>query len=412
MVADITRAQAGKLTSVLTRIFGTHNLELAEDVVQDVLIKALETWQSTGIPDNPEAWLFRAAKNKAIDIIRKNRRQQTISIEIDPLLESEYTAKLTIDEYFKEEEVLDDQLRMMFACCHPLINREGQIALIQKTLCGFSVAQIARAFITTPDTIEKRLYRARQTFREKEISFEIPTGNALQSRLDNVLETIYLLFNEAHSSSYHDSLVRIDLAADTIHLCTLLTRYPATNLPQTNALLALLCLHTSRMPSRTDADGNLVLMKEQDRTLWDQQMIKKGMYYLEQAATGDAISRYHLEAAIAFEHCKAATYADTDWQQILNYYDLLNQVIPSPVVLLNRAIAIKELHGAEKALQAINEIANIEALQKYYLLHAILGELYTETDNIVAAKTHYEKALELAVSDAERKLICKKLACL
>jgi len=412
LIADITRTQTGKLTSVLTRVFGTHNLELAEDVVQDVLIKALETWQSKGIPDNPEAWLYRAAKNRAIDILRKNRRQQTLSVDIDPLLESEYTAALTIEDYFKDEEIRDDQLRMMFACCHPSVSREGQIALILKTLCGFSVAQIARAFITSNDTIEKRLYRARQIFREKNIGFEIPGGDALQDRLDNVLETIYLLFNEAHSASYHDSLVREDMAADSINLCSLLVSHPITNLPRVNALMALLYFHSARMSSRTDAEGNLVLMKDQDRSLWNRELIEQGILCLQRASTGDELSRYHLEAAIAYEHCKAVTYADTDWNQILHYYDLLKQLIPTPVVQLNRAIAIKELKGAAEALKTIKEIPGIDYLHNYYLLHAILGELLFETGNTESAKTHYEKALQLTVSDAEKRLLTKRLSTL
>lgn len=410
VIADITRSDAGKLVSVLTRIFGTHNIETAEDAVQDILIKALETWQAKGIPDNPEAWLFRAAKNKAIDIIRKNRRQQTFMPGIDPLLESEYTAAVAIDGYFKDEEVFDDQLRMMFACCHPLISREGQLALILKTLCGFSVAQIARAFITSNDAIEKRLYRARQVFREHNISFEIPEGNALTNRLDNLLETIYLVFNEAHSTSHQDTLIRPDMAFDTIHLCKLLINYPATALPETYALLALLYFHTSRMPSRIDAAGNLVLMKDQDRSLWDKEMILPGKYYLEKAATGDRINRYHLEAAIAYEHCKAITYADTDWETILSYYDLLSQLLPSPIVLLNRAIAIKELSGSAEALKEIQRIPHLQYLENYYLLHAILGDLYAENHDIAASKRHFEKALNLVPSEAERRLIERRLA--
>lgn len=409
VIADITRTETGKLTSVLTRVFGTHNLELAEDVVQDVLIKALETWQSKGIPDNPEAWLFRAAKNRAIDIIRSQRRKQTFATDINTLLESEYTAVTTLDDCFTDNEIRDDQLRMMFACCHPEISREGQIALVLKTLCGFSVAQIARAFITSSDTIEKRLYRARMVFREKNIGFEIPVGEALQKRLDNVLETIYLLFNEAHSSSYHDSLIRIDLAADSINLCSILTAHTITSLPRTYALLALLYLHTARMQARTDTDGNLVLMKDQDRRLWNAEMIVLGKDALLRASTGDTLSRYHVEAAIAYEHCKADTYTDTDWKQILYFYDLLRQLVPTPVILLNRAIAIKELHGAVAALKAIKEIPGIDYLQNYYLLHAILGELNTEAKNTSLAQKHYEIALKLAVSDAEKRHIRSKL---
>lgn len=408
-IAAITRAESGKLVSVLTRIFGPHNLVMAEDAVQDVLLKAIENWQEQGLPDNPRAWLYRATRNRAIDIVRRNRRQQTFATDINTLLDSEYTTATTLNDCFKETEIRDDQLRMMFACCHPGIGREGQIALILKTLSGFSVAQIARAFITKPDAIEKRLYRARLAFRDNIASLEIPEGPALLQRLDNVLETIYLLFNEAHSTSYQNSLTRDDLAQDCIRLCNLLTEHAATNLPQTNALLALLCFHTARLASRVDRNGDLQLMQYQDRSLWDRELIEKGIWHLERSATGENISRYHIEAAIAYEHCKAATYEETDWRSILYYYDLLAKLIPTPVVLLNRAIAVKELDGPQAALDEIKKIPGIDFLQNYYLLHAILGELLSQTGKRESAIGHYEKALQMAVSGAERKFIQQKL---
>jgi len=409
LIASLTRSESGKLVAVLTRIFGAHNLTLAEDVVQDVLVKAIEQWSTAGVPDNPTGWLFTAAKNKAIDTIRRYRRQRTFAADISSLLESEYTAAFTLNTCFEDEEIQDDQLRMMFACCHPDIAAEGQIALIMKTLCGFSISQIAKAFITSPDTIEKRLYRARQAFRENNISLDMPAGRALQKRLDNVLETIYLLFNEAYSTSFHESLIRTDLAEDTIRLCTLLVENNATRLPQTSALLALLYFHTSRLPGRTDEHGDLLLMKDQQRDLWDRQMIERGVWYLTNAATGDAMSRYHLEAAIAYEHCKAMRYRETDWQAILGYYDLLVALVPSQVILLNRAIVIKELEGPAKALACIRQIPGIDFLQEYYLLHAILGELNMETGEAKSALLHFEKALSLCVSDAEKRFLVKKI---
>jgi RNA polymerase sigma-70 factor (ECF subfamily) len=246
-------------------------------------------------------------------------------------------------------------------------------------------------------------------FRENNASLELPDGAILQERLDNVLETIYLLFNEAHSASYHDSLTREDLAHDCIRLCSLLTEYEISNLPQTKALLALLCFHTARLAARVDKHGDLLLMHSQDRSLWDSSLIEKGIYHLERAATGDTISRYHVEAAIVYEHCKAARYEDTDWNAILGYYNLLAKLIPSPVVLLNRAIAIKELEGPQAAIDVIRKIPGIDYLQNYYLLHAILGELLAQTGKKEKAISHYEKALLLAVSKAERKFIQGRL---
>ncbi len=411
LIASLTRSESGKLIAVLTRIFGPHNLTLAEDVVQDVLIKAIEQWSAGGVPDNPSAWLFIAAQNKAIDTIRKYRRQRTFAADISTLLESEYTAAITLNTCFKDEEIQDDQLRMMFACCHPSISREGQTALIMKTLCGFSVPQIAKAFITSTDTIEKRLYRARQAFRENNAAFDMPAGTELQNRLANVLATIYLLFNEAYSASFHESLVRKDLAEDTIRLCTLLVEHITTKQPQTCALLALLYFHTSRLSGRIDEQGDLLLMKDQHRDLWDRQMIAQGIYYLTNAATGDSMSRYHLEAAIAYEHCKAEKYKDTDWRTILSYYDLLVKLMPSQIVLLNRAIVIKELEGPAAALECIRQIPGIDFLQEYYLLHGILGELNMEIGEPQNARKHYEKALKLCVSPAEKRFLLKKLSC-
>jgi len=409
LIASLTRAESGKLIAVLTRIFGAHNLSMAEDAVQDVLIKAMQQWEIKGIPADPAAWLFSAARNRAIDIIRQHRRRQTFATDISSLLDSEYTVAITLNDCFKDEEIKDDQLRMMFACSHPAIPREGQIALILKTLCGFTIPQIARAFICPVDTIEKRLYRARQVFRQNNFSLEIPLGHALEERLDNVLETIYLLFNEAHSTSFQNSLVREDLAADSISLCRLLAEHSATNLPRTHALLALLYLHAARLPGRTDVDGNLLLMNEQDRNLWNKEMISYGKVYLNQASVGNSISRYHLEAAIAYEHCKAARYEDTDWKAILSFYDILMQLVPSPVVLLNRAVAVKELQGAAMALECIKQIPGINYLNEYYLLHAILGELYAQMNQIPNARKHYQKALSLIVSTAEKNLIHHKL---
>lgn len=408
-ITQLTKTESGKLISVLTHVFGTHNLELAEDVVQDVLIKALSNWQIKGIPDNPSGWLYTAAKNRAIDILRKNRHEQSYNEDYNPLLDSEYTAKAVLEDYFQDEEIKDDQLRMIFACCHPDIAKEGQTAMVLKTINGFSIPQIAKAFITSKDTIEKRLYRARKAFRDGKVAFKIPTGNELTERLDNVLKTIYLIFNESYSSSYDDKLVKESLALDAIRLCTLIVEHKATKKPQAHALLALFYFHTSRMPGRISANGDLLLMKEQNRSLWNKEFIDSGIFHLNCAATGEHISRYHIEAAIAYEHCKAINFEETDWKIILEYYNILQQISPSPIVLLNRAVVLKELQGPHVAINEINKIPGISYLDKYYLLHAILGKLYAETSDRSNAYKHFEKALSLVVSDAEKKLINKSL---
>ncbi|MEZ5016336.1 MAG: sigma-70 family RNA polymerase sigma factor [Flavipsychrobacter sp.] len=409
IIEELTKKESGKIIAVLTRVFGPHNFELAEDVFQDVLIKALESWQEKGVPDNPTAWLYRAAKNRAIDMLRKYRHEYTYGDDHNPLLDSEYTANTVLEDYFKEHEIKDDQLRMIFACCHPDIAKEAQTAMVLKTISGFSIPQIAKAFITSKDTIEKRLYRARKAFRDGKVAFTIPTGDELIARLENVLKTIYLIFNESYSSSYDDELIKESLALDTIRLCTLIVEHPSTCRPEARALLALCYFHTARMPGRISASGDLLLMSEQNRSLWNKDFIDAGIHQLTLAAEGSNISRYHVEAAIAYEHCKAETYDATDWRMILEYYNILQQIEPSPIILLNRAVVLKELEGAAKAIEVIKSIPGINYLDKYYLLHAILGKLYSEIGSKIDAIKHFEKALSLVVSTAERKLINKEL---
>lgn len=410
VIEKLTKEESGKIISVLTRVFGTHHIELAEDVLQDVLIKALENWQEKGIPDNPSGWLYSAAKNRAIDVLRKYRYEHTYGDDFNPLLDSGYTATTILDDYFQHDEIKDDQLRMMFACCHPGIAKEGQIAMVLKTIIGFSIPQIAKAFITSKGTIEKRLYRARKAFRDKKIDFVIPAGKELKNRLDIVLKTIYLIFNESYSSSYDEELIKESLAFDTISLCTLIVENSITKSPEAHALLALCYFHTARMPGRINSNGDLLLMSEQNRTLWNKSYIDTGIYHLNNAATGNNISRYHIEAAIAYEHCKAKTFADTDWNMILQYYNILEQIEPSPIVLLNKAVVLKELKGAEVAIKVIKDIPGINYLDKYYLLHAILGKLFVEVGKKQDALRHFETALTLVVSQAEKKLIENSIA--
>jgi RNA polymerase sigma-70 factor (ECF subfamily) len=403
------RHESGKLVSVLTKIFGPHNLELAEDVVQDTLLKALAQWKIKGIPDNPSAWLFTVARNKALDIIRRNKRQQQFSADISHLLQSEYTLVPVLNEMVSNKAIEDDQLRMMFTCCHPSLPAESQAAMILKTLCGFSVAEIAKAFVTNKATIEKRLYRARQQFREEKIGFEIPAAHELKSRLNNVLLSIYLLFNEGYSSTQHEKLVREDLLGEALRLAGLLADHPMTGSPEVWALLALMCFTNARNPSRLDQEGNILLLQEQDRNQWNAGLIRRGIVFLDRSAEGEAFSTYHLQAAIAFEHCSAMSYASTNWQNILQYYNLLYQLQPTPVVALNRAIVISELQGAAAGIRAIESIPDIESLQHYYLLPATLGELHAQLNEKEKARLHLEKALELTQSNAEKNLLMEKL---
>ncbi len=411
-IEHLFRHESGKLVSVLTRIFGPQNLEMAEDVVQDSLLKAMNTWKFNDITENPSAWIFAVAKNKALDIIRKDKRHSVFATDISHLLKSEYTLAPTVNDLMNSNDIADDQLRMIFTCCHPSLSSDSQVALILKVLCGFSVLEIARAFLTGNDAIEKRLYRARQQLREERIEFEIPREEELTRRLETVLTTIYLVFNEGYSSTQHADLIRKDLLEEAMRLCELLCRHPSTNNPNVFALQALMHLNSARSESRLDGEGNILILQKQDRKLWNWEMIRLGLQYLDRSAEGDQLSRYHLEAAIVAEHVFSPDYAHTNWNNILRYYDLLYQLHPSPVIALNRAIVVSEIQGPQAAINAIEEIPGLNLLKNYYLLPATLGELYARTHNNQAAIKCLREALDLTYSDSEKKLLKDKIASL
>ena len=395
--------------AVLTKLFGPQNLQMAEDVVQDTLVKALNSWKINGLPQNPSAWLFTAARNKAVDLLRQQKRKDVFSKNMMPLLQSEYTLVPTVQEIINTNSIDDDQLRMMFVCCHPSLSAEAQVALILKTLCGFSVAEIAKAFVTSYDNIEKRLYRARQSFRDNAVSFDLPSEAELQSRADNVLIAVYLLFNEGYNSTSHENLVRNDLIFEAMRLCDLICRSTRIKHYGPHALMALICFTASRNEARLDADGNILLLKEQHRSKWNRDLIAKGISYLGECAAAEEINRYHLEAVIAYEHATAVDYASTNWKNILHYYDVLLRLNPSPVVELNRAVVIGELHGPAACIEAINSIAQLPSLREYYLLPATLGEMYRQLKDHDTANTYFEEAIRLTRSASEKKLLQQKI---
>lgn len=405
------RREAGKMVAVLTKIFGTENLETAEDVVQQTFIDSIRVWKLKGIPDNPSAWLFRVAKNKAIDIIRKNKHslQYDFSDNERKLLTSEYTLTAALDDLFKEELVKDDLLRMMFACCHPEIAEENQITLILKTLCGFSTAEIAKTFLTSEDTISKRLYRTKEFFRQKKIRPEIPSVDDLKKRTDAVLNSIYLLFNEGYNSTHADVLIRKDLVDEAMMLCKLLIENRHTQLPETFALMALMCFHTARNESRLTTDGEIILLPYQDRSKWNTQLIKEGNDYMNKAAFGDRVSSYHLESAIAFEHVTAKNFINTNWNRILGYYEILCKLSPSPITEMNKAVAIMQVHGEAVALIALENITDKKKAEFFYLYHSLLGEIHSRLNNGAEAKKCFEKAIQLTQSQIEKKMLKEKI---
>ena len=409
LIEHLFRHESGKLVAILTKIFGPTNLELAEDVVQDTLLKALDHWKFHGIPDNPSAWLFTAARNKALDVIRRERYKKEFAEDLSALLKSEYSAGTTLNQLIQENEIQDEQLRMMFVCCHPVVAEEGQVALILKTLCGFSVAEIAKAFLTNEETIAKRLYRAREQFRQQNIQFEFPQPGDLTHRLDSVLTAIYLLFNEGYNSSSHDMVIREGLVEESLRLAYLLSNHHVTRSPNTFALLALLCFHAARLYGRIDSQNQLLTLRHQDRSTWDRELIGQGAIFLQQASHGDSISAYHIEAAIAYEHCIAIDFASTNWKKILELYNWLYQIKPNAIVALNRAIIVAELEGPSAGLAALDGIPDIQALENYYLLSAIRAEFLARTGEKSKAKQYLEKALTLTDSQAEKELLKKKI---
>jgi predicted RNA polymerase sigma factor len=294
-------------------------------------------------------------------------------------------------------------------CCHEKIPEESQVALILKTLCGFSVTEISKAFLTNEDTITKRLYRARQQFREEPIRFELPSEKALASRLSNVHTAIYLLFNEGYNAAHSDRLIRDDLVEEALRLGNLLTQHPATKGPETFALLALMCFQAARVYGRVDDNGNLLLLRDQDRSKWNQPLIRKGKYFLNLASRGDEVSSYHLEAAITFEHCKSKSYQGTDWRKILQLYEWLSKVKPDPVVFLNKLIASAEINGIDHTLPQLEALSENPVLKNYYLLYATLADIYFRSGDLKATRKNLEKAIVCADSPREKDFLREKL---
>lgn len=408
VVEHLFRHEAGKMVATLTAIFGIDHLTLAEDVVQEALVRALQTWPFYGVPQNPSAWIMRASRNLALDVVRREKVFRDKEPEIVRLMDRENPAPDAAGAL--DQEIADDRLRLMFVCCHPQIPSDAQAALALKTLCGFSVTEISRAFVTSEAAVAKRLTRAKQKIREAGIAFEIPAGAELTRRLDGVLQSLYLLFNEGYKASSGERLVREDVCREAIRLAGLLAEHAAGNQPRTHALLAVMLLNAARFPARVDDDGNLLRLEEQERSRWDRAMVARGMYHLARSAAGEEISEYHLQAGIAACHCAAPDYKSTDWPHILNLYDRLAEFDDSPVVALNRAVAVANLDGPEAGLAAVAAIRNLSALDAYYLYYAVLGELEARRDNFVVAIDHLQKSLELTDLKSERDFLRSRIA--
>lgn len=409
LVEHLFRHESGRMLAGLVRILGLHNLDLAEDIVQDALLRALETWRLGRVPENPAAWLMLTARNGALDVLRRERSARRFAPDLAYQLDSEWTLVPTLDGLFLESELRDDQLRMMFSCCHPRLAPEVQVALILKILCGFGTREIARAFLVENAAMEKRIARGKEVLRETGTLYEIGSDAAIGDRLDAVLATLYLLFNEGYHGSHPELPIREELCSEAMRLVAMLLEHRAAAPPRAVALLALMCFHAARLRARADDAGGLVLLEAQERGLWDHGLIRRAAELLERAAHGDEVSEFHLEAAIAAKHCLSARYEDTDWRGILALYDLLLRVKPTPIVALNRAIAVGQVDGPDAALAALHAIPP-GALAGYPFFAAALGEMHRRAGRPREAAAQYRTAIAQARSPAEAEVFRQRLA--
>ena len=398
------RRESGRLISVLTRIFGPHNLELAEDVVQASFVAALETWGASGIPDNPAAWLLTTARHRAIDAIRREQTRRTFAADLTRYLDGEWTLTTTVREAFGEDVIRDDQLRMIFMCCHPDLSAENQLTLILRTLCGLGVPATARALVTTEATVQKRMVRIRQ--RLKGVEFALPRTADREAALETVHAALYLLFNEGHLSTDEEP-IRRELCHAAMELVQLVADEPSLCTSDTLGLLALMCFNAARMDSRLDARGEVVPLDRQDRARWDRGLIGRGYSCLVRASRMGTVlaSRYHLEAAIAARHCDAREFAETDWASICSLYDRLLELAPSPVAELNRAVAVSYRDGPEAAIPLVEELHRSGRLAGSHAVAAVLAHMYARTGAAEPSRRYLEQALATARTRHERQLI-------
>jgi RNA polymerase sigma-70 factor (ECF subfamily) len=399
------RRRAGQLAATLTRILGIENLDLVDDVVQDAFVQALKKWPYTGVPENPGGWVIQVAKNRAVDILRRQGRWREKRDE----LKHSILPRLDAGRVFFSDELDDDQLRMMFACCHPALSRDAQVALTLKAVGGFSVNEIARAFLTRKPTIAQRLVRAKRTLRDKQVSLEMPATEELPAHIDSVLEVLYLMFNEGYSASAGDDLVRADLCDEAVRLVELVAMHPVVGGPRVHALAALFLFQAARLPTRVDGDGELLLLDQQDRSLWDRALLRRALKHFRLAARGEQVSAYHLQAEIASYHALAESFDATDWAEILRRYDQLLQLDPSPVVALNRVVALTKVEGPDAGLQALDALREEPALQTYYHLFAIEGDLHSRLGRKREAKAALSKAIPLARSQPVRRYLERRV---
>ena len=401
LIDRLSRRETAQLVAGLTRIFGPAHMNLAEDAVQEALIAALNTWPYRGVPDNPKAWLWRAARNRALDHLRRN----ALFAALEPKVADWLTSLQTADDNMP---LADEELALIVLCCDPELSEETRISLTLKSVCGFSVDEIGRAFLARPEAIAQRLVRAKARIKDLDLQFEMPVRDGLTARIPSVLRTIYLLFNEGYLASGGDTAIRSDMCSEALRLACLVADNPATTTPEAHALAALIAFQHARNAARTKADGSIIVLEVQDRSLWDRELIAQGFAHLGRAKSGSLLTAMHLEAGIASVHAEARSWHETDWRMLLQYYDLLMEIAPSPIVALNRAVIVAMTDGPAAALTSIAPLADDMQMQRYLPYHLTIGDLRLKAGDRSGAREAYDRGAAMPASGPGQRLIDDK----
>lgn len=405
ILEHLFRRQAGRIVSGLAGLLGSRNLQLAENAVQEAMLRATQLWPLQGIPDKPEAWLYSVAHNYAITALRRGTAFESKTAELVHALEGSASGSKDVDV---NSEIRDDELRMIFMCCHPELARGVRVALSLQLAGGFSASEIARIYLAEESTIAQRLVRAKRLVRERRLPLTLPSGAELRARLDSVLEVIYLMFCGGYAAHSGEELIRRDVCLEALRLGQLVADSTMAA-PHVDALVALMALQAARLPARSDAAGDLVLLEEQDRRLWDDELIAMGFYYFDRSVHGDEISEWHVQAAIATIHARAKSGGVTDWQTILDHYDQLVEMNASPVVALNRAAAVVKVHGAKAALAALEPLEHDPAMRSNHLFHAVRGNVLEQLGRHIEAEAAFSSALQCDCTEPERRFLRRRL---
>src|SRR5271154_2551918 len=405
LLEHLFRRQAGRIVSNLAGLLGSQHLQLAEDAVQEAMLRAAQRWPFQGVPENPEGWLFRVAHNYAISALRRVR---SLGDKTDALIAALESNTRRVDDVDVEESFRDDELRMIFMCCHPELSQDVRVALSLKLVGGFSVGEIAQIFLVEEGTIAQRLVRAKRVVRERSLPLRMPERAQVRERLDSVLDVIYLMFSGGYAAHSGEELIRRDVCLEALRLGRLVCD-SSMAAPRVDSLVALMALQAARLGARTDATGDLVLLEEQDRGLWDDELIALGFHYFERSIAGEEISVWHVQAAIAATYAAAASWETIDWRTILEHYDQLIEMAASPVVALNRAVAVSKVHGAAAALEALAPVEEHPAVRGYHLLPAVRGRLLAELGQRAEAEAAFAAALACDCTEPEKRFLRKQI---